>query len=153
PPPPCVPGPAAGSVPASRRLHEAPTGSPLIRALLLLEAVLTAPPPARPLPPLTGDTEDAEQPALRKPSPSPLPPCAVIKSARARIVFDVKELGHSKVGKAEVYFTADDGANWEEVRPESGKLPRGEGKELAGSVVVKVPREGVVFGYYVVVKN
>lgn len=90
-----------------------------------------------------------------KPAGGPLPPVLVVKSRKAKVLFDVREIGRSKVGKVEVYLTADEGGNWEEVKPEAIQFPKDKarGKSLVGLAVVKVPKEGVVYGYYVVVKN
>jgi hypothetical protein len=80
-----------------------------------------------------------------------LPEVVLLKAYRTKLSFDVLDLGRSKVGSVDVYLTADEGATWEKVRPEAIEFPKGEG--ATGWAEVKVPRDGIIYGFHVVVKN
>jgi hypothetical protein len=87
-----------------------------------------------------------------------LPPLRIVNKKLVKLDFEVAEYGPSGVGSVDVYVTTDEGANWELTKPEPGTaLPvSGDVKSmgpLTGSVSVLLPRDGVIYGFYLVLKN
>jgi hypothetical protein len=72
--------------------------------------------------------------------------------------FEVSKFGSSGPGNVDVYVTVDEGATWEQYRLDmppvwpTGSLDRGHGS-LRGSVLVQLKDEGVIYGFYLVVKS
>jgi hypothetical protein len=84
-----------------------------------------------------------------------LPPFQVVNKRQVKLDFEVKA-GPSGVGAVEVYATTDEGTTWDPmpVSPDAVVLPVGDGGRAGtGSVTVSLAREGVVYGFYIVVKN
>lgn len=76
-----------------------------------------------------------------------------------KIDFEVAKFGPSGIGSIDVYMTTDDGRTWERnvgdhkaVLPGPGD-PRHASGSLQGSVLVRLPREGQVYGITLVVKS
>lgn len=97
--------------------------------------------------------------------PSPLPAMRgamsaveIINKKQAKLDFQVGKYGPSGLGSVEVYVTTDDGATWtltptdRNVQLPSPAEVRG-GAPVMGSVLVDLPKEGVVHGFYIVVKS
>jgi hypothetical protein len=81
----------------------------------------------------------------------------IVRKNRVKLDFDVTRLGPSGVGGVEVYVTTDEGATWAPAAYDQLTLPQ-EGEvaqtgPMRGSVMVTLPREGTVFGFYLIVKS
>lgn len=85
-----------------------------------------------------------------------LPAKQLINKAEVKLDFDVNNLGPSGFGTVEVYVTTDEGGHLSPLtlNPEAIQAPemRGPG-QARGSVLVHVPDDEKVFGYYLVVKS
>jgi hypothetical protein len=120
-------------------------------------------PPSQPAPsPIaTVGTTNPPSPTAAAPPVLPrgtLPPVQIVNKHQVRLEFEVAKFGPSGLGSVEVYLTTDDGQTWEKVPHDpNAKLPLTgdvrEGSAVRGSVLVPLNKEGVVHGYYVVVKN
>jgi hypothetical protein len=86
-----------------------------------------------------------------------LPPLRITNKRQVKLEFEVAKFGPSGLGSVEVYSTTDEGANWEKFPEPQVSLPvSGEVKgaaPLPGSVTLTVPRDGVVYGFYLVVRS
>jgi hypothetical protein len=87
-----------------------------------------------------------------------LPAVEIVNKARAKLDFQVGRYGPSGLGSVDVYVTTDDGATWTLSRGDREvSLPTPAelhgGAPAAGSVTVELSQEGVIHGYYVVVKS
>jgi hypothetical protein len=83
----------------------------------------------------------------------------LVNKPQAKIDFQIGKYGASGLGGVDVYVTTDDGANWtlspsdrNVALPSPGEMRSG-GTPVAGSVMVELKQEGVVHGYYIVVKS
>jgi hypothetical protein len=82
----------------------------------------------------------------------------LVNKKQAKIDFQIGKYGASGLGAVDVYVTTDDGANWtlspsdRNVTLPSLTEMRG-GTPVSGSVMVELQQEGVVHGYYIVVKS
>jgi hypothetical protein len=122
-----------------------------------------APPtgPAASMPVASTGTANPPSPATPTPQTLPRgtpPPVQIVNKRQVRLEFEVAKFGPSGLGSVEVYVTADDGQSWEKtpVDPNATLPLTGEargGAPVRGSVLVPLNREGVVHGFYVVVKN
>jgi hypothetical protein len=86
----------------------------------------------------------------------PAPPLTLTNKAQVKLGFDVLEVGSSGVDAVDVYVTTDDGVTWERVpgEPDVSLPTRPDAKgTVHGTVTVSLPREGKIYGYYLVVKN
>jgi hypothetical protein len=76
--------------------------------------------------------------------------------AQVKLGFDVLDIGTSGLEAVEVYVTTDDGKTWEKMLGEPAvslpATPDGKGT-IHGSVTVSLPREGIAYGYYLIVKS
>ncbi len=146
-PPPDNPPPATNAVPppAPRTSVGEPTG---VRP----SGMPPAGPPTGGLPgaataaPLTGVTRGS------------LPPLQVVKKQQVKLEFPVEKYGPSGLGAVEVYVTSDEGATWElaPADPKAALPPAMDGRTagpVRGSVMVNLPREGVAYGFCIVVKS
>lgn len=140
-------------------------------------APIESPLPAR-TPPSTPLASTQAQPSLENPPPhagpgagagpvagggsmptrGALPSLQIVNKRQVKLGFDVTRFGPSGLGGVDVYVTTDEGATWEKsagdpnvslpVTPETrGAQP------VRGSVTVNLPRDGVIYGFYLVVKN
>jgi hypothetical protein len=87
-----------------------------------------------------------------------LPTVKVVNKKQVKLDFDVAKFGPSGLGGVEVYVTTDEGATWELAPPDPNTaLPAaGDGRTagpVRGSVTVNLNREGVVYGFCIVVKS
>jgi hypothetical protein len=86
-----------------------------------------------------------------------LPALQIVNKKQVKLDFDVSRLGPSGLGGVEVYVTTDEGATWAPAAAERPLLPQpGDGQPagpVRGSVAVNLTREGVVHGFYLVVKS
>ncbi len=142
-PPPAPSGPPATVSPPA---PVAPAGPP---------APLTPPFPPGGAPPAAPPGSAAP---LSRVTRGSLPALQVVNKRQVKLDFDVGAVGPSGLGSVEVYATTDEGASWESVPagPDT-VLPSGtDGRPAApvrGSVTVNLAREGVPYGFCIVVKN
>lgn len=117
------------------------------------------PPPARPLAHSGGLTQVSTVGTTPRDRADAAPSLIdITKQKEYKIDFEVAKFGPSGIQRVDVYVTTDGGLTWEMSKPESGHkvvLP-GEaeprnGASLQGSVVVKLPVEGKVYGITLVV--
>ncbi len=86
-----------------------------------------------------------------------MPALQVVNKRQIKLEFDVEKFGPSGLGGVDVYVTTDDGATWQVMNLDAGAtvLPpvdAGAGS-VRGSVTVPLAKEGVAYGYWVVVKS
>ena len=81
---------------------------------------------------------------------SALPSVQLVSKPDVKLDFDVTNLGPSGFGAVEVYFTTDDGANWTQLPIEPGMVLPPDPRNPHGSVQVRVPEDGRVYGYHLV---
>jgi hypothetical protein len=93
------------------------------------------------------------RPAL--PPLPPLPPLKVVGKKTATLGFALANVGPSGAGGVDVYVTTDEGVTWRKSANDPAvSLPEGAGeKPPRGTVKVALPREGVVYGFRLVVKS
>jgi hypothetical protein len=82
----------------------------------------------------------------------------IINKKKAKIYFEVPPAGPSGLGSVDVYVTTDEGATWEKSAADPNvTLPvTGEARGLGpvkGSVTVNLPKDAVIYGFYLVVKS
>jgi hypothetical protein len=87
-----------------------------------------------------------------------LPALRIVNKPQVKLDFDVSRFGPSGLGGVDVYVTQDEGANWEkaqgDVAPTLASPPEaGRPGPVHGSLSLPLPREGVVYGFYLVVKS
>ncbi|MGL4555481.1 MAG: hypothetical protein ACRC33_30295 [Gemmataceae bacterium] len=128
---------------------------------------LTRADPAPPIPPPFTPGPSAYTPApAAVPAPTPpamaargaLPEVQIVNKKDAKIAFDVSRFGPSGLGSVEVYTTTDEGNTWTELKLSGGiQLPLpGEMRgnvPVTGSVTVPLPRDGQIYGLYLVVRS
>lgn len=127
-------------------------------------APTSAPPAARPPEPPSAPIGSSGVPAApattssAMPTRGSLPALQIVNKRQIKLGFDVSKVGPSGLGTVDVYVTTDEGATWEKstadpavslpVSPEaSAQGP------LRGSVTVQLPKDGVTYGFYLVVKS
>jgi hypothetical protein len=90
-------------------------------------------------------------------SHSGMPPLQIVNKKQVKLEFDVDKFGPSGLGGVDVYVTTDDGATWQVLNLDAGAtvLPPVDARAGAvrGSVTVPLVKEGVAYGYWVVVKS
>jgi hypothetical protein len=89
---------------------------------------------------------------------STLPPLQLVNTPQFRVEFEVTKCGPSGLGGVDVWLTADDGRTWEKsVGDHRPALPPagtpGNALPQRGAVTITLPREGVIYGITVLVKN
>jgi hypothetical protein len=109
----------------------------------------------------------APSPVMRQPEPAPyspmptrgpLKPLQIVNKKSLKLEFDVSKVGPSGLGSVDIYVTTDEGATWQKSTADPAvSLPvsaemRGVGPQK-GSVTVALPNDGVIYGYYLVVKS
>jgi hypothetical protein len=82
----------------------------------------------------------------------------LVNKPQAKIDFQIGKYGASGLGGVDVYVTTDNGTTWtlcpnDRVTLPSASEMRGGGGPVTGSVMVDLKQEGVVHGYYIVVKS
>jgi hypothetical protein len=85
-----------------------------------------------------------------------VPQVKLVSQPQVKIEFGVEHLGPSGVGKVDVYLTTNDGQTWEHTATETPIIgPNNEYGQQGGrdSVMVKIPRQEIVYGIFLVVKN
>jgi hypothetical protein len=87
-----------------------------------------------------------------------LPGLRIVNKPQVKLDFDVSRFGPSGLGGVDVYLTQDEGANWEKAQSDApAVLPSpaepGRPGPVHGSITLPLPREGVVYGFYLVVKS
>jgi hypothetical protein len=87
-----------------------------------------------------------------------LPSLRLVNKPQVKLDFDVTRFGPSGLGGVDVYVTQDEGANWEKAQSDvapalSGPAEPGRPGPVHGSLTLPLPREGVVYGFYLVVKS
>ncbi len=126
-------------------------------------------PPPSPTPgPVAGSptplaTRPTSEPISASPySPMPtrgsLPSLQIVNKKSLKVGFDVSKVGPSGLGSVDVYETTDEGATWNKSTADpAASLPvspetRTVGTQR-GTVTVQMPQEGVIYGFYLVVKS
>jgi hypothetical protein len=119
---------------------------------LILSAVLALEP--APAPPSPGGVSKPVAAAAAGPVPLRL-----VNKRQVRLCFDVRQMGPSGLGGVELHVTTDEGHTWERMplQPEAVTLPplneaQGAGP-ACGSVLVNLPQDGVIYGFYLVGKS
>src|SRR5262249_20139811 len=122
----------------------------------------TAATPAPAAAPPPGSAASAAAATAGGGSPMPtrgaLPPLQITNKRQAKLGFEVTRFGPSGLGGVDVYITTDEGATWEKAPADPNvTLPvspevKGAGP-LRGSVTVNLPRDGVIYGFCLVVKS
>ncbi len=87
-----------------------------------------------------------------------LPPLQIVNKRQVKLEFEVAKYGPTGLAAAgDVWVTMDDGRTWEKSQLEPGAwlLPGSVGGigPLHGSVTVQMNKEGVVYGFYLIVKS
>ena len=89
--------------------------------------------------------------------PGTPPGVQVVNKRQLKLDFEVAKFGPSGLGGVDVYVTTDDGRTWERQPgvPNVAFPPPGErtGGPVRGSVMVQLGREGVAYGFCLVVKS
>jgi hypothetical protein len=117
-----------------------------------------AEPPATPIGTTSGMGSALPSSAGAMPTRGVLPPLQIVNKRQVKLGFDVSKVGPSGLGTVDVYVTTDEGATWERstadpavslpVSPEaSAQGP------LKGSVTVSLPKDGITYGFYLIVKS
>jgi hypothetical protein len=102
-----------------------------------------------------GPTPVYDTQPTRAPVRGPMPPVRVINKRAVKLGFDVGRIGPSGLGSVQVYVTTNDGASWEELKDNPAiQLPNSAESRLSGplkgTVTVQLPKDGVVYGFYLV---
>jgi hypothetical protein len=127
-------------------------------------ALANPPPPLRPTDAAPGSgLSGGSTPNIGGPAAAPvgmhgaLPALQIVNKSQVRLEYAVAKLGPSGVGTVEVYVTTDDGQTWERCPAEIAPgMPGGDprpGGAVTGGVLVPLPRDEVVYGFYLVVKS
>jgi hypothetical protein len=98
--------------------------------------------------------EPVEEATTPPPARAPLPPLQIVNRKQATLDFDVTRVGPSGVGGVDLYVTTDEGETWEKSQADHKlelPLPAPAGKP--GSVTVTLPKDGVIYGFSLVVKS
>jgi hypothetical protein len=85
-----------------------------------------------------------------------LPALQIVNRAQVKLGFDVTKFGPSGLGGVDVYVTMNEGSTWEKVPGEAQvSLPLSPDAKgmVRGTVSIPLAREGVTYGYYLVVKS
>jgi hypothetical protein len=142
-PPPPTP-PAGGGEPAFVRANG---GTPLAS---------TQPQP-QPQPPID-NPQSFGSGVSASPTRGSLPPLQIVNKRQVKLGFDVTRFGPSGLGGVDVYVTTDEGATWDKSQDTPGvTLPvtaeTRAAQPVRGSVTVNLPKDGVIYGFYLVIKN
>ncbi len=134
---------------------------PIGSTSLAVREPMSPPSPSSPAPLAVVGTTNPPPPTTTAPQATPRGtplPVQIVNKRQVRLEFEVEKFGPSGLGSVEVYVTLDDGKNWEKspIDP-NATLPLSKeasgGGPVRGSVLVPLNREGVVHGFYLVVKN
>jgi hypothetical protein len=88
-----------------------------------------------------------------------LPPVEIVNKTQPKLDFQVGKYGPSGLGAVDVWVTTDDGATWALLSPSERTvtLPTltdaRSSTPVPASVTVDLKKEGIVYGYYIVVKS
>jgi hypothetical protein len=90
--------------------------------------------------------------------PDSLPPLQIVNKRKAKIDFEVPRAGPSGLGSVDIYITTDEGTTWDKylAYPNAAPPAVNEPKTLSpvpGTVTVALPKDGVIYGFYLVVKS
>jgi hypothetical protein len=119
------------------------TGLPMVRPARVETPSQVMPPANTAIPPVTRGA---------------LPPLRIVNKRQVKLDFEVAKFGPSGLGSVDVYMTVDEGATWEKSPADpSVSLPvsseiRGAAP-VRGSVTVHMNKEGITYGFHVVVKS
>ncbi len=136
----------------------------------------SSPPPPAPVvssPPPPARTENTLPPLASSSPPPPaanevgsstssgnyrgsLPSLQIVNRAQVKLGFDVTKFGPSGIGAVEVYQTMNEGSTWEKLPGEPQvSLPVSPDPKgmVRGNVTIPLSREGVTYGFYLVVKS
>jgi hypothetical protein len=85
-----------------------------------------------------------------------LPALQIVNRGQVKLGFDVTKFGPSGLGSVDVYMTTNEGSTWEKMPGEPlvslPLSPDGRGP-VRGNVTVSMNKEGLVYGFYLVVKS
>src|SRR5260370_6664404 len=112
-------------------------------------------PPSAPAQPLAAPTGNGFSGAPL-PGHGALPRLQLINKSQVRLDYEVAKLGPSGVGSVDVYVTADEGQTWDPCPVEAApEVPVSEprGTVVKGGVLVQLPKDEVVYRFYMVVKS
>jgi hypothetical protein len=165
-PPRLVSGPAAGAfemnplIPSSSGPPSGPSGPPATVSPPTPTGPMSPPAPLAPAFPGVGPAAAPPGSAapLSRLTRGSLPALQVVKMKQVKLDFNVDKVGPSGLGSVEVYATPDEGNSWEQVPPGSDTvLPAAtDGRStgpVRGSVTVSLAREGIPYGFFIVVKS
>lgn len=103
---------------------------------------------------------EAQGAASASPSRGALPPLKLVTKKTAILRYTLANAGPSGLGSLDVYVTRDEGGTWAKCEDDPGSmLPEvRKGREifpmpLTGFVNVKLPNDGIIYGFYLVVTN
>jgi hypothetical protein len=152
PPSSVIPTPSAGNTGTSVNPTPPFNPVPLPRPGELAAGSAPAGTPAQPFTASTGNGFSGAP----LPGHGALPRLQLVNKSQVRLDYEVAKLGPSGVGSVDVYVTADEGQTWDpcpvEAAPEVPAIdPRGT--VVKGGVLVQLPRDEVVYGFYMVVKS
>jgi hypothetical protein len=94
----------------------------------------------------------------QQPRRGALPPPRIVNKRKVKIEFEVAHFGPSGLGAVDIYLTTNEGDSWEESSlPSEVTFPLSN-EALATppaqcSVTMELPREGIVYGVYLVAKS
>ena len=99
------------------------------------------------------EAEKARDPA--PPARAALPPLKIVNKKTATLRFTLANVGASGLGGVDVYVTTDEGATWQKSADDPAvSLPeKSDKKPLRGTVKIALPKEGVIYGFHLVVKS
>lgn len=146
--------------PPSQGTSGSPTGSGLPPRPAELNPVgsASAPAPMGNLP--VAASSDPLSPASSNAAPPPpsLSAVKIVKAREVRLDFKVAKVGPSGLGAADVYVTLNNGKTWDKM-PGEVPISLAQGADIhgaepvPGSVSVRLPAEGTVYGFIVAVKS
>lgn len=106
---------------------------------------------------MTATSAEVTPPARPAPTPrNTLPGLQLVNKRLVRLDFEVAKFGSSGLGSVDVYVTTDDGQNWEKQPGDPTPVfPPAVDRSgpVKGSVAVQLLREGVIYGFCLVVKS
>jgi hypothetical protein len=107
--------------------------------------------------PVSGSPPPASDMNSTMPMRGSLPALQIVAKKEVKLGFNVGRFGPSGLGKVDVYVTTDEGATWqkssEEPRVSFPPVSMDRSSPVRGTVTVSVPKDGAIYGYYLVVKS
>jgi hypothetical protein len=106
--------------------------------------------------PLPRPGATGSEPASPMPTRGPLANLQIVNKHQVKLGFNVGKFGPSGLGTVDVYVSTDEGATWEKAPGDpSVSLPVSPmgTASVKGTVTVSLPKEGVRYGFYLVIKS